>query len=208
MDKKAEKALTLISPLKNFNSKAFTLVEVLIVLAIFAGIVGFGVPALFKKGDNIRKVARQMTALTKEVRSRAKLKNSTYRLVFDMTGDTHHYWVEYMQGSKPIPANIYDEKKKGDEDESKTRFQKDTSIVKEERALPKGLFFGSVETINTKNPITDGLAYVHYFPEGFVEAAVIQVTNRDALTWSFVISPLTGQSEVIESAKSLKDLNQ
>ncbi len=202
----------LISPLKLFNyksSKGFTLVEILIVLAILGGIAAMGIPAIFKKSDNIKKVARQLTSLTKEVRSRAKLKNATYRIVFDMATEPHHYWVEFMQGSKPIPANIYDPKKDDDTESAHSlNFQKDTALFKQEKELPNGLFFASVETINTKSPITQGLAYVHYFPEGFVEAAVIQVTNRSDLTWSFVISPLTGQSEIIEEAKSLKDLNQ
>ncbi len=211
----------LISPLRNFkrnckpncnrrSSKGFTLVEILIVLAIFAGIAAMGIPALFKKSDNIKKVARKLTSLTKEVRSRAKLKNATYRIVFDMSAEPHRYWVEFMQGSKPIPANLYEEKEEDREADSRTsrNFQKDTSLFKEEKELPNGLFFGSVETINTKSPITEGMAYIHYFPEGFVEASVIQVTNRENLTWSFVISPLTGQCEIFESAKSLKDLNQ
>ncbi len=212
MVKRGERALTLISPLKLFNLKSpkgFTLVEILIVLAIFAGIAAMGIPALFKKSDNIKKVARQLTSLTKEVRNRAKLKNSTYRIVFDMTAEPHRYWVEFMQGSKPIPANLYESKKDNEAEGSRARsFQKDTSLMKKERELPNGLTFASIETINTKTPISEGLAYVHYFPEGFVEAAVIQVTNKNNLTWSFVISPLTGQCEIIEEAKSLKDLNQ
>ena len=212
MVKRGERALTLISPLKHFNlkaSKGFTLVEILIVLAIFARIAAMGIPALFKKSDNIKKVARQLTSLTKEVRNRAKLKNSTYRIVFDMRAEPHRYWVEYSQGSKPIPANLYEEKTDDESPSTQSqRFQKDLTILKKERELPNGLSFASVETINTKAPITEGFAYVHYFPEGFVEAAVIQVTNKSNLTWSFVISPLTGQCEIIEEAKSLKDLNQ
>ena len=120
----------LISPLKNFkrsSSKGFTLVEILIVLAIFAGIAAMGVPALFKKSDNIKKVARKLTSLTKEVRSRAKLKNATYRIAIDMRAEPHRYWVEFMQGSKPIPANLYEEKEEDREAQSRSsrNFQKD-----------------------------------------------------------------------------------
>jgi general secretion pathway protein H len=206
--------LTLIFPLTTnkltLRKRAgFTLVEILIVLVIFAGLAAMGIPALFRKGDNIKKVARQLTALTKEVRNRAKLKNATYRIVIDMSEEPHKYWVEYTQGSRPIPANLYDQKKDDDtENPNKITFKRDDLISKKDKELPSGLYFAEVETVNTKAPITQGQAYIHYFPEGFVEASVIQVTDRKNLTWTFVISPLTGQADIIQEARSLKDMDQ
>ena len=150
MVKRGERALTLISPLKHFNlkaSKGFTLVEILIVLAIFARIAAMGIPALFKKSDNIKKVARQLTSLTKEVRNRAKLKNSTYRIVFDMRAEPHRYWVEYSQGSKPIPANLYEEKTDDESPSTQSqRFQKDLTILKK---VGNNLTDGSLKDRNT-----------------------------------------------------------
>jgi len=194
-----------ISPQRIFNQRGLTLIEILLVLVIFAGMASIGIPRLYRTSDNIRKAARNMTALTKEIRNRAKLKNSTYRLVLDMTAEPHRYWVEYIVGSRPIPSNLYEEK--SSEPISDTEFKKDSTVIKKEKELPSGLFFGAVETINTKEPIKQGIAYIHYFPEGFVEASVIQLTNRSGLTWTLVISPLTGQADIIEEEKLLRDLN-
>jgi general secretion pathway protein H len=197
-----------ISPQRNYN-RGFTLIEILLVLVIFAGIAAIGVPRLFRTSDNIRKITRQMTALTKEIRNRAKLKNSTMRLVLDMSAEPHQYWVEMSPGSRPIPANLYEEKSDDDDEQAPTnsQFARDEFLTKKPKDLPKGIYFGAVETINTKEPITQGIAYIHYFPEGFVEASIIQLTNRQGLTWTLVISPLTGQAEIIEEEKFLKDLN-
>src|SRR3954469_6599920 len=103
-----------ISPQTNCN-RGFTLIEILLVLVIFAGLAAVGVPKLFRTSDNIRRVTRQLTALTKEIHNRAKLKNATMRLVIDMSQEPHRYWVETASGSKPIPANLYDEKPKEEE---------------------------------------------------------------------------------------------
>lgn len=195
-----------ISP-QRISDKGLTLIEILLVLVIFAGIAAIGVPRLFRTSDNLRKTTRQMTSLTKEIRNHAKLKNATYRLVLDMTADPHRYWVEYSPGSKPIPANLYEKKTDDDQMNMNTSFKKDESLTKKEKDLPNGVYFGAVETINTKEPITQGVAYIHYFPEGFVEASIIQLTNRKGTTWTLVISPLTGQAEILEQEKFLKDLN-
>lgn len=200
--------MTPTSPQTIFNERGLTLIEILLVLVIFAGLAAVGIPKLFSStSTEIRKVTRHLTALTKEVRNRAKLKNATYRLVFDMSAEPHKYWLEYSQGSKPIPANLYEDAPQEEMSSGQIQFQKDETLIKKEKELPKGLYFGAVETINTKSPITQSVAYIHYFPEGFVEAAVIHLTNRQGLTWTLVISPLTGQAEIIEEERFLKDLN-
>jgi general secretion pathway protein H len=198
-----------ISPRTTNNNRGLTLIEILIVLVIVASIAAIGVPRLMNtSADSMKKLTRHMTTLTKEIRNRAKLKNVTERLVIDMSSEPHRYWVEYTQGSRPIPANLYEPKDKDEPDKNEAQFKKDEILTKKEKELPKGVYFNSVETVNSKEPITNGLAYVHYFPEGFVEAAVIQITNRKGMTWTLVISPLTGQAEVIDEEKSLKDLSQ
>lgn len=180
--------------------------EILVVLVILAGMAVIGLPRLFKNNDNIRKVARNFTTLTKEVRNRARLKNVTARLVFDMTAEPHRYWVEYTQGSAPVDANLYDPRRVQDYKPA-TTYVRDEVLTKKERELPSNLYFAVVETVNTREPVSQGMVYIHFFPEGFVEGAVIQVTNRKDLTWTFAISPLTGQAQIFEEAKLLKDMN-
>jgi general secretion pathway protein H len=52
------------------------------------------------------------------------------------------------------------------------------------------------------------MAYIHFFPEGFVEAAAVQITNGKSLTWTLVFNPVTGQADIIEQARALKDIQR
>jgi general secretion pathway protein H len=81
-------------------------------------------------------------------------------------------------------------------------------VTRKEQVLPSGLRFASLETANMKSPITSGTAYIHFFPEGFVEAAALQITDGKKLTWTLVFNPLTGQAEIVEKAQSLKDIQR
>jgi len=79
---------------RNFSNKGFTLLEMLIVIALLAGIVGIAVPRIRKNNTNAKAVVREITVLSKEVHNFAQLKNATYRIVFNMTPDIDTYYVE------------------------------------------------------------------------------------------------------------------
>lgn len=189
------------------SQRGFTLIEIMIVLAIIAALIVVAAPRLVRKDGNIKSVSRHLVVMSKEVRNKARLSNSTYRLAIDLDGKGDHYWVERANGPLPVDPNAYEKAKEKEDKEGAPPplFQRDKSILKSEQTLPNGLRFGSVETTNMKAPMTTGIAYVHFFPEGFVEAAAVQITNGNNLTWTLVFNPLTGQADIIEKASSLKD---
>lgn len=193
------------------KNRGFTLIEVMIVLALVAALVAFGVPRLFKKDNNIRKVARQFIAMSREIRNQARLSNSTFRIVIvlDDKGDT--YWVERANGLQPIDPNAAEKEKEKDEDKENAPpplFKKDNFLFKKDKELPSGLRFSSIETMNMKAPQTSGTAYIYFFPEGFVEAAAVQIAGPNNVTWTLVFNPLTGQADIIEKAQALKDIQR
>lgn len=169
---------------------------------------------MFKKQNNIKSVARHFLVLSREIRNKARLSNSTYRLVIQMETNDEKYWVEKANGPTPIDIEAAEkereEGKNGDkkEDAPPPLFQIDKSLSKKPQSLPDGLRFAQVETVNTKSPLSSGTAYIHFFPEGFVEAAAIQITDGNKLTWTLVFNPLTGQADIIEKAQSLKDIQR
>jgi general secretion pathway protein H len=81
-------------------------------------------------------------------------------------------------------------------------------MTKTEKKLPPNLKFSQVETINMTEPITSGLAYIHFFPEGMMEASAIQISDNKNGTWTLVFNPLTGQADIIEKAATLKNLER
>lgn len=190
------------------SKRGFTLIEIMVVLGIIAALITVAAPRIMKKDPNIKSVARNFIVLSKEIRNKARLTNSTYRLALNLDPKDSKYWIERASGPQPIDPDAYEkekEKKEDGEDAPPPLFQMDKSLIKKEKTLPSGLYFGSVETVNMRSPITSGTAYIHFFPEGFVEAAAVQITDGNKLTWTLVFNPLTGQADIIEKAQSLKD---
>lgn len=192
------------------SRKGFTLIEIMIVLAIISAVMLVAAPRLSKKNTNVKTVAREFIVLSKEVRNKARLSNSTYRIVINMEPDNESYWVEKASGPRPVDPDAAEKEKesKDREDQAASVFQIDKSVTRKQKKLPSGLRFGSVESINMKAPVTSGVAYIHFFPEGFVEASALQITDGNNLTWTLVFNPLTGQADIVEKAATLKDIER
>lgn len=183
----------------------------MIVLAILAALVAIGAPRILKKDNNIKPVAIKIMTLAKEVRTKARLTSSTYRIAFNLDEQEPTYWVERASGAQPIDPKLYEKQKEEsqkNEDSPPPLFQMDKSITKKEQELPKGMHFSSLETINLPSPRTSGITYIHFFPEGFVEASALQITNAKKVTWTLVFNPLTGQADIIQKASLLKDIQR
>ena len=196
-----------ICPVKTSNKTGFTLLEVLIVLGILASIVAFGIPKL-RTGENIKTVVRKMTSLSREIRNKARMKRMTYRWVFRLEEGHDAYWVESASGNVLIPsdATLENIQSMDEKERPANPFQKATNFFKEENGLPSGVSLVSVETASSKQPITKGLAYIYFSPEGLVEHSVVQVGTKTPATWSLIFNPLTGHADIVEKPISLKDV--
>jgi general secretion pathway protein H len=195
------------------KQRGFTLIEVMIVLAILGAMVVFGAPRLMKKDNNIKAVTRHFLVLSKEIRNKARLSNSTYRLVINLDEKSNTYWVEKATGAKLLDPDEAAKEKERKEHEDKEHpappmFTMDKSLTKKQETLPGEIRFTSVETINSKEAMTSGLAYVYFFPEGFVEASTVQITNGPKNVFTLIFNPLTGQADIVPKAQSLKDIQR
>lgn len=197
------------------NNKGMTLIEVMIVLAIIAALVAFGVPKLFNKKEDSKTFFRKINSISKQVRDRARLYQVTYRLAFRLDEKEQSLWVEKAGGIEKIdPTEVYESAQKeksnsnNEEDQPKSAFQQDTDLVKKPIPLPSNLKISQIEISGFDKVITTGVAYIHYTPEGFVESAIVQFVNKNNFTWSLVFNPLTGQTDLVEKQMSLKDAVQ
>lgn len=191
------------------SKRGFTLLEVLIVVSILGGLIAVGLPRLRTNRENIKSVTRKISVLSREVRTYCRLKSMTCRLVFDFGENKEEtYWVEGAPGSVAIMAKEAREKLESlpKEEQPASPFQKLDRFGKKPFELPDKIFVGNIETPSNSEPVTKGPAYIYYSPEGLVEKAAIQITNKSSTTWTVIINPLTGQGDVVEKAMSLKDL--
>ena len=208
--KKKSKSL----PLSLKNKRAFTLVEVLISMALVAGIIVLVASRFSSSKNEIKSDLTQLMVMTKKSFQYAQIKSATYRIVFDMTETDeegnpkqHRFWTEYANGPKFIPDP--EEKQKLDEEGKPiSDFKIDERINKKPRVLPDGYKFTSI-SYGGRDEIDSGVAYIYFFPQGYTEESLIQLAHEENKHyWSILIDPLTGISSLIPKQVNLKDLKQ
>lgn len=212
-----------ILPAKNFNIQnspraghcpGFTLLELMIVMGIVAALVAMAIPRLSGQNNQMRGAVRKLSSISRQLQSTAKLKGAVYRLVIDMKeGDKsaeHQFWVEAATARTILtPDEMSDkplDKYASEDDQPKPIFARDDKVLKGEVALPSGLQFEDVELKRMEQPISSGKAYIHFFPQGLADEAVIHLRGGDKLHWSLIIHPLTGKTDVATERVTLKDL--
>ncbi len=185
--------------------KGFTLIEILIVLAIIGAVMAFSFSRIRKNENSIRAVARNFIVLTKEIRNQARLTSSTLRLVVQFDRNKPKFWVEKASGIE-LRDPEQEKQAKDEDDGPKTSFQLYKKLTKKEKELPKGFYFNSLEVTN-QSPVSEGYGFIYFSPEGFVDASALQISNQKN-TWTFIFNPLTGQADFLPEAKSLKDVSR
>lgn len=199
---------------QNRNDAGFTLIEVMIVVAIMASIVVMVLPRIGNKNNQLKEVIRRFTVLSREIRHRARLENATYRIVIDMKdgaengNSEHEYWIEKSSSRVLLSkSDRSDEEKDKDGNPIDTDgFAIDETILKKKQVLPSPLWFEDIEISGSDRPFTSGRAFIHFFPEGLVQEAAIHFRIAEGETWTFVINPLTGKGEVVTKRLELKEL--
>jgi len=193
------------------DQHGFTMVEIMIVLVILVAIVGIGVPRLIGRGREIRAAIQKIAVLSRELHHLARLKHSTYRLVIQLGAEqSSSYWVESASTPVLLPSQDDIDKLSTVDEEGKKAdpqgFTRDDQLLKGQINLKNGLHFKDVEFGSRNTVITSGLAYIHYFPQGLVEEAIIHFEHEDGLKWSVAIHPLTGHADIVGQHISFKDL--
>lgn len=199
------------------NRKGFSLLEMVIVLAIIGSVLGIGLSHIsLNKTDN-RTVFREIVLAVKEIRNRAKLYGTTYRIAFKIEEKTASYWIEKSTSPTLLDKDFLkkerEAKDKPDREKDKEHpfvspFQIDPSYIKKPKELPTGYTVKSLESGPQDAIFTEGMAYIHFFAQGMVEPVALQIQDPKKNIWTLVFNPITGQADIIEGAKSLKDLNR
>ncbi len=200
------------------HNKGFTLIEIMIVLAIMAGIMSLSVNYLVSSNRSQKKFLHQFALVSKEIQSKAKLYNATFRIVIRLgaedSDEEQSFWVErsrvagvLLEGESPIKDIL--EAKEDNEDSPPSDFSLAKKVFKEPQIIPKGLRISSVEMATAKAEITEGYAYIYFLPQGLVDESAIHFKSTQLEVqkhWTIAFHPLTGKANTLPKYIALKDI--
>lgn len=195
------------------RQSGFTLVEIMIVISIIAGVLVIGVPKMFSTSTAMRGAIRKIAVMTRDIRNNSRLYGVTTRLVLNM--DKQKGYSYAVESSPGIVLMVSDDKEKElekltsaqrDGEKKKIAFTPETRVLKKIIGLPKGMLFEDVEKGGHTDVITEGKAYINFYPQGLAEESAIHLGDGKTLHWTIVVNPLTGRADVYEKHVSLKEI--
>jgi len=199
------------------KSDGFTLIEMLVVVGIVALMAGVMMPTISSYFQvTINSATRDLATVIKEAYNSAVITGKIYRLVYDIKENT--YWVE----SGPAQYLLHTKESKEKEERRKkfsfsktsqdlqenkeSQFKIDTTITRKKANLPRGVNYEDIATELSKDPITDGIAYSHFFPHGLTEQTIIHLQDQSKHHASLVITQLVGNTEVYDRYVTPKEI--
>lgn len=179
------------------KQSGFTLLEILIVLAIMAMVLSIGLPTIQRVTyQRINSTTRKFVGLIRTVRNDAILLNSMHRLAFDLEKKT--YWVETQNEAKLLKTETEETKKKKKPKEAPpSNFSLAAKFSSEPIPMPGGVAIDGILK-EREGLVKNGRVYVHFFPSGFNEQAIVYLKRdgSDRISYSLVIRPTSGKVEV------------
>lgn len=193
--------------------RGFTLIEMLVVLALAVLVIGLGLSSMGNlTSTQLRTQTNRLAAAIRHTYSRAVAHGLHMRMVLDMDADS--YFVEasdqpiFLPATKrkeaedpdaPTEEEVEQAKEDADLDVGETpkfrlkraQYQEDGVIAKV--TMEKGIGLDGVLTSGQTDEFRTGKAYIHFFPNGFVEPAIIHITDGEEGFLTLVVDPLTGK---------------
>ncbi len=176
--------------------KGFSLLEILIAIAIFASSLLVVFPAVKKSENELKKTLRTLQALNRTLYSTSRIQNKVYRLALKTNLQKSSYWVEVKRPLSEILSE-YDSPKENTDNappslEESPFFQKDFDMI-ETQKLPSGVYFEWTDTVKESDTV-----YVTYDPHLLTHAVQIFMRKGEDFTWTLFFNPITGELEISE----------
>jgi prepilin-type N-terminal cleavage/methylation domain-containing protein len=187
------------------NQDGFSLIELLIVVAIL-GLVGMiAIPSISNTFRfSVQSSAREIATLIKDTANSAQITGRVHRIAYNLT--TNQYWVESSGETTLLKSDESKEKEKEThaffsnqkEDPEKTNggFHQENTLTKNKKSLAIGVKFKDVSTEQSDEPITEGMAYTHIFPQGMSEKTVVHFIDTGKNETTLVVTNLLGRCQV------------
>lgn len=195
------------------DTRGFTLIEMLIVvllIVLISALVIPGVSSYFQISMN--SAVRDIGSAVKECSNSTMLTGRVYRMVYDIKNN--QYWAE--SGPPNVTLDTEASKEKAERRKRYSRptddnapptseFSQDKTITRKKVDLPRGVEFEDVMNQQSKDPVKEGVAYTHFFPQGLAEQTIVHLKDSSGHKSSLVIAPLGGKTDVYDHYVDMKE---
>ena len=187
-----------------FNQKAFSLIEILLVIFVIGFLFTIGSQKIFNKGQKVRTIFNQFIRLNNRLVSVSTLHGKTYRLVLELdTERRDQYWVEKKQAfnlSEEEDSESEEQDSESEEQKTDNSFQIDDSFYPEPQNLPSLLDITKIETKGSSKE--KGRVYIYYYPSALAQSVKIYFLRPSNLgKWTLALDPITKKMQVLPTEK-------
>ncbi len=187
-------------PPRLVNFKGMTLIEMMIVVGLIAGVYGLAANKFSSQDRQIRLTIRQFVTLARDVRKRAQRKQGTHRVQFNLDSKPQTYSVD---ASDELVFYFVPDEEDDDRKAPPASFAPVRNQSKKVK-LPSKLKITQIE-VDKLGVFTSGNIPIYFQPSGRTLATSIQL-SADKLKWTLFLNPFTSEFSVLSSHKSLEDI--
>ena len=158
----------------NGNKKGYTLIELIVVIAIIGLMVSISIPRFSDSllSDTLKSSVRKITGIIQALRNDAIRDHKVYHLCFDL--ESNQYWIDTLP----------------EKDDKKTYPIK-------KHLLPKGVYILDILFPDEEKGMT-GEVIIRFNQKGYVQPALIHIASEDHREFTLVISPFLGNVRIIK----------
>ncbi len=182
----------------------------MIVLVVVALVAAGAMPSLRSiSGANARQAAGELAGTMRYLFDTAAMRHQTCRLALNL--EERSWWPECTQ-EKAFAGDESDPDREEEDDLAarfpderqndvrkllaKAKFGSFTDQLAKKRELPGETEFSDVWTQHQHDPISKGMAYVYFYPQGQTELAHVPIVDGDNV-YTVVLQPFTGRARIV-----------